>query len=95
MIEATFEQFSLNPENFLRQAQGERVLVTRNGKPVAMLVGLENRDEEDFALQTSPEFWQLIEERRSRSSRPLDELESSLFGVGAPPSASQASEADS
>ncbi len=45
-------------------AQEERIVVTRNGKPAALLIGLEGQDWETVMLQTSPSFWKLIEKRR-------------------------------
>jgi prevent-host-death family protein len=63
----------------LDSAQSERIVVTRNGRPSAVIVGLESYDDEDLQLASSPEFWQLIQERRSGgSSIPLSELRSRL-----------------
>jgi prevent-host-death family protein len=45
-------------------AQTERVVVTRNGRPAAILIGVEGRDWEDIVLQSSPAFWRMIEARR-------------------------------
>jgi len=47
-------------------SQSERVVVTRHGRPAAVLVGVEGRDLEDLALQMSPGFWRMIERRRVR-----------------------------
>jgi prevent-host-death family protein len=79
MKEATLDQFSKQPQEFVKAAQSERVLVTQDGKPVAVVVGLENKDAEDWRLQTSPDFWQMIEARRGRPSVPLKDAERSLF----------------
>jgi antitoxin (DNA-binding transcriptional repressor) of toxin-antitoxin stability system len=78
MTEITIESFSQDPMGFLRAAQRERVLVTQAGKPLALLVGLENKDQEDWDLETSPDFWQMIEDRRARPTIPLGEFEASL-----------------
>ncbi len=78
MKETTVENFSEDPQSFLRVAQQERVLVTQDGKPLALLVGLENKDQEDWNLETSPDFWRMIEERRGRPTLSLEELEASL-----------------
>ncbi len=51
-------------EDVLDSAQEERVVITRNGKPSAIVLGLESYDAEDLALAGSPEFWQMIEQRR-------------------------------
>jgi antitoxin (DNA-binding transcriptional repressor) of toxin-antitoxin stability system len=45
---------------------GGPVVVTDSGKPVAVLVSLENADLETVSLSTNPSFIQLIE--RSRAS---------------------------
>jgi prevent-host-death family protein len=63
----------------LDSAQNERVVVTRNGRPSAVIVGLESYDDEDLTLASSPDFWRLISERRtSGSSISLAELKSRL-----------------
>jgi prevent-host-death family protein len=63
----------------LDSAQNERVVVTRNGRPSAVIVGLESYDDEDLALASSPDFWRLISERRnSGSSISLAELKTRL-----------------
>ena len=79
MKETTIEQFEQNPRSVVDASQRERIIVTQDGTPVAVVVGLKNRDGEDVALETSPEFWQMIEERRRRPTRPLDEAKPELF----------------
>src|SRR4029077_18352489 len=64
MKEVALEQLTEGTGELFETAQRERVLVTRNGLPFAVVVGIENKDEEDFRLESSPEFWQMIEERR-------------------------------
>jgi prevent-host-death family protein len=60
-------------------AQNERVVVTRNGRPSAVILGLESYDDEDLQLASSAEFWRLISERRSRgASISLSELKTRL-----------------
>jgi prevent-host-death family protein len=79
MKEFTLEQLSSDIGQIMAAAQRERILITRNGEPVALVVGIENKDEEDFSLQTSPEFWRMIEERRREPTIPLEKLMSELF----------------
>jgi prevent-host-death family protein len=55
-------------EAVLKAAQKERIVLTRNGKPSVVLVGLECYDEEELQLASSPEFWQFIEERRRNTA---------------------------
>lgn len=52
----------------LDSAQEERVLITRDGKPAAVILGLEPYDAEDLQLAGSADFWRMIEERRREGS---------------------------
>jgi prevent-host-death family protein len=64
-----------NLKAVVTSAQRERVVLTQNGKPAAVVVGIESYDEEDLRLAGSAEFWKLIESRRrSGSEIPLAEL---------------------
>lgn len=45
-------------------AQRERVLVTRHGRPAALIIGVEGEDFEDLMTRSDPEFWRMIEARR-------------------------------
>jgi len=54
-------------------AQEDRVVVTRHGRPAAVLVGVEGRDWEDVALQMNSTFWKMIERRRREPTIPLAE----------------------
>jgi hypothetical protein len=67
------QQISL--DECVRQAQDEGVLLTRNGKPVALLVGVQGLDLEQVELGQSDEFWQLIRERRAQKTISRKELE--------------------
>ena len=61
-------------------AQHDRVVLERDGKPCAIIVGLDNYDAEDFAWATSREFWDMIEARRSTGrSSPLAEVRARLL----------------
>ncbi len=79
MKETTLEQFTQNVPALLEDAQHERIVITRDGKPLAVIVGIENKDEEDVRLEASPDFWELIEMRRQRPTVPLDQAEAHLF----------------
>src|SRR5262245_62069327 len=65
-------------EDCVRQAQRERVVLTRDGKPVAVLVGVKGLDWEQLELGHSDEFWSLIRARRGRRTISRDELEKRL-----------------
>jgi len=65
----------------VREAQGDRVVVTRNGVPVALVVGVEGLDEEQVQLGSSDEFWQMIVERRRQKTLSRAELERKSGGA--------------
>jgi prevent-host-death family protein len=79
MKRATLDEFSRQAQSFVKASQDERVIVTQNGKPVALVIGLENKDEEDWQLEISSELWRLIEQRRKQPTTPLEDLEADLF----------------
>jgi hypothetical protein len=60
------------------EAQQERVILTRNGHPVALLMGVDGLDEEQIDLCSDPEFWKLIEESRRQKTISREELERRL-----------------
>lgn len=62
----TGEQAKL--DTCLEEAQRERLLITRDGKPVALIVGVEGMDEEQLQLGSSDRFWDLISERRKQKT---------------------------
>jgi prevent-host-death family protein len=47
-------------------AQAEKVVVTRNGKPVALVVGVEGMDTDQLELGSSERFWKFIAARRKQ-----------------------------
>ena len=59
-------------------SQQDKVVITRHGKPAAVLVGVEGKDWEDMALQTLPSFWKLIEERRKETTLSIKELRTGI-----------------
>ena len=48
---------------YVDQAQSDRVLVTRHGRP-AVIIGVEGEDFEDLMTRSDPKFWQMNEARR-------------------------------
>jgi prevent-host-death family protein len=70
----------------LTRAQTERVVISRCGRPSAVLVGIEAYDAEDLALTSTADFLQMIRERRaSGTSAPLAEVERRLEAARAKP----------
>ena len=78
MKEFILEQLSSDVGQIMAAAQRERILITRNGEPVALVVGIENKDEEDYALERDTAFWQMIRERRKEKTIPLEEVKRRL-----------------
>ena len=62
----------------VRVAQQDRVVVTRNGKPVALIVGVEGMDLEQLELGNFKKFWEMIEECRRQLSLSRTQLEDRL-----------------
>jgi prevent-host-death family protein len=59
-------------------SQRDQVVITRRGKPAAVMVGVEGKDWEEVVLQTSSTFWKLIEERRKEPTTSMKELRTRL-----------------
>lgn len=64
----------------IRESQSERVVITREGKPVALIVGVEGLDKEQVELGTSDKFWKLMTERRGQATLSRAELEQRISG---------------
>ena len=65
-------------DSCVREAQDDRVLLTRDGRPVAVVVGLGGLDDEQIALGLSEDFWRLITTRRREPTISRSELERRL-----------------
>ena len=65
-------------DNCVAEAQRDRVIITRNGAPVAVIVGVDGWDGEQVHLSGSDTFWKLIAERRQQRSLSREELERRL-----------------
>ncbi|WP_152052066.1 hypothetical protein [Tautonia marina] len=70
------EQTSL--DSCVRDAQHERVILTKDGIPIALVVGLEGFDAEQLEQSSSAAFWKLISERRAQPTMSRAELERSF-----------------
>ena len=62
------------------QAQQERLVITRKGRPVALLVGVEGMDSEQLELGSSGAFWKLIAKRRRQKTVSRAKLEQKVNG---------------
>jgi len=59
-------------------AQKERVVITRHGRPAAIVIGIEGYDWEDVFWATSPSFWGTLRARRKEAGIPLEEARKRL-----------------
>jgi len=59
----------------IEEAQHDRIVITRAGRPVAMVIGVEGIDEEQLELGSSDRFWTLMRERRGEGTISRAELE--------------------
>jgi len=76
MIKIDLKQATL--DTCVHDAQRERVIITRNGKPIALIIGVEGMDEEQLQLGSSDKFWRLIAERRGQKTMSRVQLEQSI-----------------
>lgn len=53
--------------NYVEKSQRDQVLITRHGRPAAILIGVEGESIEDVLTASDGDFWALIEERRKQS----------------------------
>jgi len=53
---------------YIDKAQRDRVLITKHGKPAALVIGVEGEDLEDLLTMANPRFWEMIEDRRLRNA---------------------------
>ena len=70
---------------FVDAAQRDRILITRRGRPAALVIGVEGQDIEQVILGSDLEFWKMIEERRKRTGPTLtsEDIRRS-FGIETP-----------
>jgi prevent-host-death family protein len=72
-------ELQANLDGVLNASQQERIVISRAGKPCAVLVGIQGYDAEDLQLAASPDFWLMIRQRRSEGrSVPLADVEAQL-----------------
>lgn len=65
-------------KEYIGVSQKDRVVLTRHGKPSAVLVGVEGADWETVVLETNAEFWGLIQKRRKQKTISLLEMKTRL-----------------
>ena len=65
----------------IETAQNDQVVITRNGQPIAVVVGVEGADWETVAVETSRSFWKEIARRRDQETISLAEVRERLRGI--------------
>jgi hypothetical protein len=68
-------------DSCVAEAREERVILTRDGHPIALVVAVEGMDEEQIRLASTPEFWSLMQKRRGEKTISREELERRLDHV--------------
>lgn len=62
----------------VKDAQKQRVVITRKGKPVALMVGVKGMDLEQIELGHSEKFWKLAKKWRKQKTISREALEKRL-----------------
>ena len=73
MKEISLEQLGAGVDQIVPPSRSERVLLTRGGKPVAIVTSAGDLEREEIEYIESPEFWKMIAERRKQPRISLDE----------------------
>jgi hypothetical protein len=77
--ETTFESLAKNPQGGHRGSPKGAGARHANGRPSALVIGLENYDEEDWGYMTSRAFWEMIRERRKEPTVRLEDVRDELL----------------
>ena len=67
-----------NLDACVSEAQRERIVITRDGKPVALVVGVEGLDQEQLELGSDTAFWEMIAQRRRQRTMTRSQLEMNI-----------------
>jgi prevent-host-death family protein len=84
MKTAALKEVKAKLSEYCERSQGERVLITKHGRPLALMIGVEGRTLEDVLTAMNPEFWNLIEERRRQPTLSSAEMQKRLASSGRP-----------
>ncbi len=66
----------------LEQSQQSAVVITRHGKPTAVIVGAEGKDLEDVVVINDRAFWKMVRKSRKERTHSLEEVEKQLLSNG-------------
>jgi prevent-host-death family protein len=79
MTTVSIEEFRANPDQYLAETAKGDVILTQGGEPWVVLRGVD--DDQDrlwAAYATSPEFWQMIRQRRQEQGIPWEQARKQL-----------------
>ena len=62
----------------VKEAQRDGAVITRNGKPIVVLVGVKGMDLEQVELSYSDKFWKLMKKARGQKTITRQELDKRL-----------------
>lgn len=65
---------------YVTESQKESILITRHGKPSALIHGVEGHDFEDVIYMTDPVFWRMIHKRRQQKGIPWSQMKKKKSG---------------
>jgi antitoxin (DNA-binding transcriptional repressor) of toxin-antitoxin stability system len=74
----TLENWGVDGIGNISRSHLPNKVITRHGRPAAVMVGVEGKDWEDLVLQTSSNFWKLVKKRREQPTISVAELRSRL-----------------
>ena len=78
MKTASLREVKEQLSNYVSKAQKDYVLITRHGRPSAIVMGVEGHDMEDVFYMTNPLFWKTIQKRRKQKSIPWNKAKKIL-----------------
>lgn len=65
-------------KEYIDMSQKDCVVLTRQGKPSAVLVGVKGKDWKTVVLETNAKFWYLVRRRRRQKTLSLDDMRKHL-----------------
>lgn len=68
MKTGTLREVKEQLSRFVFVSQKEPVLITKHGRPVALVKGVEGNDMEDIFYMTNHAFWKTIKKRRQQKT---------------------------
>jgi antitoxin (DNA-binding transcriptional repressor) of toxin-antitoxin stability system len=73
---------STSLQDCVTRAQNELIVLTDQGQPVAMVVGVAGLDDEQIEFGSSAKFWDLIQQRRKAATLSRADLAAKLSELG-------------